>query len=202
MPEFNPEQFLDVEALDFYGPDYKNLKPLYEGKQAADVDASQPLPTQHTEPVSTPQEAPEEPLESDVDVSFSEVYRDITATVGADEADAVHEYMNDNSSQEEIADYMAYLKAGDQEAVAVFQAAKIAKDAGYEAEDYEASAITEETHNELVARFGDEGDQILELNRQLMAGQITDSQMRAKVIGDPNLLRTCLAAKAAGLLTF
>lgn len=195
MPEFNPEQFLDVEALEFYGPNYRELKQQYEGKPAA----AEPIPQEA--PQATP-EAPEELVESDVDVSFSEVYRDITATVGAEEADAVHEFMNNNSSQEEIADYMGYLQEGSQEAIAVFQAAKIAKDAGYEADDVEASSITEDISTELYARYGDDAHSMMELNRQLVSGQITEGQMKMKVLSDPQLLRSCLDAKKRGYLSF
>ncbi len=204
MPEITPDQFLDVEALAFYGPNYKELKPQFEGKTPA------AKPTQNAtqqvikeEPVSEPQEAPEEPLTDDVDVSFSEIYRDITASVGAEEADAVHEFMNNNSSQEEIADYMDYLNAGDQEAVALFQAAKIAKDAGYEGSgEIESTGLSEEAMSGLLDRFGDTGSLIIDLNSKLVNGGISASEMKLTVMSDPSLLRACLQAKDLGYIHF
>ncbi len=211
MPEFNPESFMDVEAYEFYGPNYKELKQQYEGKPAP------AQPTQNAtqqvlkeEPVSEPQsrvsdaqEAPEEPLTDDVDVSFSEIYRDITASVGPEEADAVHEFMNNNSSQEEIADYMEYLNAGDQEAVALFQAAKIAKDAGYEGSgEIESTGLSEEAMAGLLDRFGDVGEVIIGLNSKLVNGDISAAEMKLTVMSDAALLRSCLQAKELGFIHF
>ena len=204
MPEYNPESYMDVEAYEFYGPNYKELKQQFEGK----TPAAQPTQnaTQQVikeEPISEPQEAPEEPVADDVDVSFSEIYRDITASVGAEEADAVHEFMNNNSSQEEIADYMEYLNAGDQEAVALFQAAKIAKDAGYESSgEIESTGLTEESMTGLLDRFGDVGGEIIDLNSKLVNGELSAAQMKVAVMSDPSLLRVCLQAKELGYIHF
>lgn len=202
MPEYNPESYMDVEAFELYGPNYKELKLQYEGIPASDADLT-PSPAQQIEqPVSVPQEAPEEPVEESGDVSLSEIYRDITATVGAEEADATHAFINSNATEEELSEYLGLLKSGSQEAVAIFQAAKEAKDAGYEDTIDEYYPLSEDSSAQLIDRFGGSGQDIVTLNQQLMSGQITDIQMRAQVLRNPSLLRTALEARSMGLIAF
>jgi hypothetical protein len=206
MPEFTPDQFMDVEAFEFYGPNYKELQQQFGGKvqtQAApSQEPSQELPGSSQEDVDLTPDPVEDNTEEE-DITRSDVYRDITSTVGAEEADAVHTYMNDTCSEEELGEYLGFVKSNSPEAVAIFQAAQLAKDSGYEAsEDFEPNRFDTDLSAQLVDEFGSEGEAMIQLNEALLAGQITSSQMKQHVMSDPALLRAALSAHSRGLIQF
>ena len=152
-----------------------------------------------------PSKAPESPSEVDeIDVTTSDLYIQINEAHGPQKADEVHGWMNDNLSESELGDYMSQLKEGSAEALQAFQAAKSAIDSGVEINDAEAevSSIDDNTGYLIADRFGANGERILELNRQLVSGQLSVDQLKRQVISNPSLLADAIKAKAAGLISF
>ena len=162
--------------------------------------------TQPKEEIESPAPNPsEEEQEPQSDVSESEIYREIHNAVGTEEADSVHSWMNDNFDEEEIGSYLQLIKDGDQEAIGVFQAAQramknpeLAPDTSIE----EYTQLDDSQSAELVDRYGDAGEQMIQLNRQFIAGEITQAQMIQQVLSDPALAQAAMNAKANNLLTY
>jgi len=206
MPEFTPDQYMDVAAYEFYGPNYKELQQQFEGKVQTQAAPSQEPSQEHIEPSQEDIDLTPDPVEDnseEQDITHSEMYRDITSTVGAEEADAVHTYMNDTCSEEELGEYLELVQANDAEAVAIFQAAQTAKNSGYESDpEFEPNRFEADLSAQLVDEFGSEGEQMVQLNEELLAGRITSSQMKQHVMTNPTLLRAALSAHSRGLISF
>ena len=160
--------------------------------------------TAEQESTDEPSEAHESSSEADeIDVTTTELYQQIGEAVGAQKADETFSYMNDNASQEEISEFLEQLKAGDQEAISTFQAAQQAMEQGITIDgSVETTAFDSDTAFLIEDRFGENGVQIVDLNRRLLAGEITQVQVKRAVMSNPSLLADCLKAKAANLISF
>ena len=112
--------------------------------------------------------------------------------------------MNDNFQEEEIKDYLALMNAGDEEALLASNAAQqMMKDESFApSPDAVQGSIEQDNADQLVDHFGELGQAIVDLNRQLVSGQITTAQMKRTVLTDPALLQAAMQAKALNLITY
>ena len=143
--------------------------------------------------------------EPSADVTESEIYREIHNAVGQEEADSVHSWMNDTFDEEEVGQYLQLMQDNDQEAIGIFQAAQRAMKNPELAPDTSIEEYTEfntDTSTELVTRYGDAGEQMIQLNKQFISGQISQAQMIQAVLSDPELTQAAMDAKANNLLTY
>lgn len=204
-----PSDWMNVEDDLFYGPGQRPSQPEVQTQAVPQQEPSQELPEPSQVASSDAQEDidltpdPVEDNSEEEDITRSDMYRDITSTVGAEEADAVHTYMNDTCSEEELGEYLSLVQSNSPEAVAIFQAAQTAKNSGYEAsEDFEPNRFNTDLSAQLVDEFGSEGEAMVQLNEDLIAGRITSSQMKQHVMTNPVLLRAALSAHSRGLISF
>lgn len=160
-----------------------------------------PNQQQPQKPVSDAPKAPEEPV---ADVRQSDLYQEINAVQGQEEADKVHSWMNENFSEDEVADYLTAVNSNDQEAIAVFQSAQnMMKDVAFApSEDLEYTSFNESQAHALTDAFGEQGQELLSLNQQYLSGAITERQMQKHVLSNPSLMRVAMEAKAQGLINY
>lgn len=165
------------------------------------ANSSAPTNQVAAEATSDAPEAPQEPVE---DVRQSDLYQEINAVQGQQEADRVHGWMNENFSQEEVSDYLSAMSSNDQEAIAVFQSAQnMMKDAAFApSADLDYSPFNDTQAHALTDAFGEQGQELLDLNKQLLSGALTERQMQKHVLSNPALMRVAMQAKAQGLINY
>ena len=159
------------------------------------------VPNQGAEESSS--EAPEGPSEVDeIDVRQSDLYLQINDAVGQEKADNVHSWMNENLSQDEVSDYLTQLTEGNQEAIQAFQAAQQAMDQGVGLDSDDPTSIPDAEQEQLVDHFGDNGQKLVEMNKALMSGSASITDLKRLVMSDPSLLADAFKAKAMNLISF
>ena len=226
--EITPEDYLPVEALELHGPSAIEPKPPADAPAANDIfsvqerlfkaeasgdhlaihrlsiqldDMLAAVPNQGAEESSS--EAPEGPSEVDeIDVRQSDLYLQINDAVGQEKADNVHSWMNENLSEDEVSDYLTQLTEGNQEAIQAFQAAQQAMDQGVGLDSDDPTSIPDAEQEQLVDHFGDNGQKLVEMNKALMAGSASITDLKRLVMSDPSLLADAFKAKAMNLISF
>ena len=233
MPTCNPEDYMNTQAVEFLGTDtarqltespsapqssdpiFSIQEQLHAAQRAGNTAQVASLSMQlDTALQRLPQPSPEVPSEeqreevkaeetSDEELIQSEIFQEINNTVGSEVADQVHNYMNENFSQEEIAEYMDMVDDNDQEAIGVFQAAQqVMQNEALAPSGGAVEAFNDDTSAELISRYGDLGEQLLSLNQQMLSGRISSADAKRLVLSNPELLRVAFDAKSNNLMSY
>ena len=237
--QVNPEDYLNVEALELLGPNA--IKPqvelptptapaddvfaiqeaLHDAQRRGDVSLITRLSIQlddalSAKPVEAPSassEAPGEEKEApkttasqeelDARYNASEVKAELTSKFGAEEVNRVHEWANENLSDEELGEYLGLIGDDNPEAVLAFDSLKtMAGDPDLAPSVDEYQAFSQEDTNALISQYGDHGEIVVNLNQRFLSGQITESEMKRAVLSDPQLALSVFQMKREGLIDF
>ena len=135
----------------------------------------------------------------------SEVHSELKGKHGVDEVNRVHSWANDNLTEDELGAYLGLIGSDDPEALLAFESLKqMASDESLapDPDGVEYASFDESQASALVERYGDHGEIMVNLNRQYLAGQITEQQMQRAVLSDPSLAMSVFSAKAQGLISY
>lgn len=243
--QINPEDYLDVEALEFLGPNALKQQQQVPPTPAAPVPTEGPerifaiqeqlfaaqrsgnnaqitlLSMQlddalQSQPQAAPQGTPEASGEEkelpkttssqeqlEADYNASEVKAELTNKFGPAEVNRVHEWANENLSEEELGEYLGLIGSDNPEAILAFDSLKtMASDSRLAPSVEEYTTFSDQETHALISQYGDHGEIVVNLNNQYMSGQITESEMKRAVLSDPTLALSVFQMKRDGLIDF